>query len=264
MKVTKILLLGNDKKVQECRNRFISQGFSAEIEFDKTILNKLQTYDCIVLPLPTVSNGLISGTDFTVEELLDNKRPEQYVFFGNIDLTGVSKCFSYYYDETFLLKNSLLTAQGVLKLLVENTDSCIFGTKVAVIGYGRCGKMISSMLKGFGTKVTVFARRNASIAQAYFDGYLSENISVINDVIGNFDVIVNTVPGHIITESGISKLSSNNIYIEVASKPYGFDINKTDLFNFKYILGESLPGRFFPRSAGINIADTVIEILKEV
>lgn len=264
MKVNKFLLLGNDKKVQECRNRLISQGFRAEVEADKTILKQLQNYDCIVLPLPTVSNGFISGTDFTVDALLENKGEEQYVFYGNIDLSEVNKCYSYYNDESFLIKNSLLTAQGVLKLIVENTDSSFFGTTAAVIGYGRCGKMISSVLKGIGMKVTVFSRRNSSVTQAYFDGYLSENISVINDVIGNFDVIVNTVPHHIITENGVNKLAFNNTYIEVASKPYGFDLNKTDLFNFKYILGESLPGRFFPKSAGINIADTVIEILKEV
>ncbi|HCT17325.1 MAG TPA: hypothetical protein DIW36_08120 [Ruminococcaceae bacterium] len=61
----------------------------------------------------------------------------------------------------------------------------------------------------------------------------------------------------------MERLTSKNLYVEIASKPYGFNINETDKYNFRYILAESLPGRFTPTSAGANIADTVIELIKE-
>ena len=41
------------------------------------------------------------------------------------------------------------------------------------------------------------------------------------------------------------------------------NINEIDKYNFRYVLAESLPGRFTPTSAGANIADTVIEMIKE-
>lgn len=264
MKVNKFLLLGNDPKIQECKNRLISEGFIADVTSGKEILSVLQDYDCIILPLPTISNGYISGTVITIDEILTNRRSDQYVLCGNIDLSAYSNCCSYYNDESFLIKNSQLTAQGVLKLILDTVEKSVYGLNAAVIGYGRCGKITASLLKGVGMNVTVFSRRKATITQAHFDGYISEDLNKLNQDINKYDVIVNTVPSNIITEDGVKKLSSNNIYIEVASKPYGFNINETDVHNFKYILGESLPGRFLPRSAGINIADTVIEILKEV
>ena len=81
--------------------------------------------------------------------------------------------------------------------------------------------------------------------------------------IQNFDVIVNTVTYNIIGKAAAERLTKKNLYIEIASKPYGFNINETDKYNFRYILAESLPGRFTPTSAGENIADTVIELIKE-
>ena len=81
--------------------------------------------------------------------------------------------------------------------------------------------------------------------------------------IRDFDIIVNTVPYNILDRGTMERLTSKNLYVEIASKPYGFNINETDKYNFRYILAESLPGRFTPTSAGANIADTVIELIKE-
>ena len=61
----------------------------------------------------------------------------------------------------------------------------------------------------------------------------------------------------------MEKLTKQNLYVEIASKPYGFNINEIDKYNFRYVLAESLPGRFTAESAGAYIADTVTEILKE-
>ena len=74
---------------------------------------------------------------------------------------------------------------------------------------------------------------------------------------------MNTVPHNILSKKTMEKLTKRNLYIEIASKPYGFNINEIDKYNFRYVLAESLPGRFTPTSAGANIADTVIEMIKE-
>ena len=59
------------------------------------------------------------------------------------------------------------------------------------------------------------------------------------------------------TDKAIKTLDTDNLYIEIASEPYGFDIKKTDTSQFKYILASALPGKYAPISVGQNIAKTV-------
>ena len=85
----------------------------------------------------------------------------------------------------------------------------------------------------------------------------------INSEICNYDIIINTVPYNIISNEAVKSLNFSNLYIEVASKPYGFDYSLIDISGFKYINAYSLPGRYTPESAGQNIARTVIRMIEE-
>lgn len=258
------LIIGSDKKMIECKNRLNLKGYWADCRVGKEALINASVYKNIILPLPTIANGYISGSGITLEQLYDAISEENNVFFGNYIPPNKTNTLSYYYNNSFIMKNSFLTAQGVLKIILDNVDYCIFKAKVAVIGYGKCGRMIAKLLKDVGFDVTVFSRRSETITEADLNGMNSDPISKLEKKLSDYRLIVNTVPSNIISKKSIEKLTQENVYIEVASKPYGFNIAETDVFNFKYILAESLPGRFAPVSAGENIADTVIDMLKEV
>lgn len=260
MKGEKFLILGNDKKMISCCNKLRRMGYTAEMydnckDFDR--------FNNIVLPLPTIANRKIKGTDMTFDEFKQKLDCEQKVFCGNINVTSVENYYSYYYDEAFLINNSRLTAQGVLRLILDSIDCDLLELNAVVIGYGRCGKAISRLLKNCGINVVSASRRNKTLLEAHEDGIKAVLINQIDELVDSTDIVINTVPVNIIKREYISRLDSNDIYIEVASKPYGFDITETDVYNFRYILAESLPGRFVPESAGENIADTVLKILKE-
>ncbi|MCQ2484504.1 MAG: hypothetical protein MJ168_04110 [Clostridia bacterium] len=253
---------GCDEKMKSCKQRLNELGFGADCLDSEQIKDTIRRYRNIVLPLPTLSNGCIAGVPF--DEfcgLLDN---EQTVFCGN---TAPEKfpcrAFSYYSDEGFLIKNSRLTAQGVLKIVLDNIRTDLHTMNTAVIGYGRCGREICRIMKRNGADVTSFSRRMQTFAAAENDGMKTDSIGNINKKLCKYDVIINTVPFNIIEKSGLECLTQRNMYIEVASRPYGFNISGTDTFNFRYVLAESLPGRFTPVSAGMNIADTVAGILRE-
>ncbi len=260
----KFLIAGNDKKMSECQKRLSFLGCEAECKTGEDFFKALPMYEYIILPLPSVANGTVAYTGKTVDELKATIDENQRVFFGNIHPNSFGKKgYSYYYDEAFLIKNSRLTAQGVLKTILENTQRDLTSLKVAVFGFGRCGKAICRLLKSCDLNVTVFLRKRDAAVLAESYGYTVSHISEIDKKISDYDIIVNTVPFNIIGENSLKKLTQDNLYIEVASKPYGFDISRADVYNFKYVLAESLPGRFTPVSAGENIADTVMEILKE-
>lgn len=257
----KILVFGCDRKMLSCQKRLCELGFDAFCCTSDNFEN-IQNTSTVVLPLPTVANECISGVPF--ESFCSLLSEKHTVFCGNISAdTFPCRAYSYYYDEGFLIKNSRLTAQGTLKVILENTEADLHSVKAAVIGYGRCGREICRNLKNNGADVTSFSRRSQSFAAAENDCMHSESIKRLNEKLGDFDITVNTVPCNIIDKKGLERLTDRNLYVEVASRPYGFNIAEADKYNFRYVLAESLPGRFTPVSAGINIADTVADLIKE-
>lgn len=263
MQGEKILVIWYDKKMQSCKNRLIGGGFECRCADGTELIRIIPFYEYIVLPLPTLANGCIAGTGLTLSEFADSVGDMQTVLYGNLKDNHFGDLAKSYYNESFLIKNSRLTAQGTLRLILENCEEDLFGMPIAVTGYGKCGKAICRMLKNNGACVTSFSRKVESRTQAESDGLMTGNINDINKKLYDYRVIINTVPFNIINEKELEKLTDKNLFIEIASKPYGFDIGKADKFNFRYVLAESLPGKYSPVSAGQNIADTVLEIIKE-
>lgn len=263
MKVGSFLIFGNDAKMLACKDELCSNGFTAEIydgtELSETIVN----YNYIILPLPTLIGSKIGGTDIDFDFLMSLLNENQRLFVGNLRCSSDDNVFSYYFNENFINMNSEYTAQGVLRLLLENVDSYAEDIKVAVTGYGRCGKAICKLLDKCGFDVMSFSRRAETVGQARENGIKADLIDILYNSINRFSVIINTVPENIFNNDVLTEINNNTVYIETASAPYGFDKSLADCFNFKYILGSGLPGKFLPRSAGINIAKTVTDILKE-
>lgn len=263
MQAEKFLIIGNDKKMQACRDRLESRGFVAVCCDGDAAEKNIPFYENIVLPIPTLANGLITGTRMSVDELKGRLGGGQRVFYGNLKYNPFGEKSVSYYNESFLVKNSRLTAQGAFRLVLENIERDIYEIRAAVLGYGRCGRAICKLLKANGAEVVSVSRNAYSAALSENEKIPAIDYGEFFDKIGDFDVIVNTVPYNVLGDKSTERLTGGNLYIEIASKPYGFDITKTDKFNFRYILAESLPGRFAPVSAGANIADTVTEIIKE-
>ena len=84
MQAEKFLVIGSDKKMQACRSRLNELGFEASCCDGESLKKKLPHYRSIILPIPTVANGFISGTGISVGELCDKLSKDQFVFYGNL------------------------------------------------------------------------------------------------------------------------------------------------------------------------------------
>ena len=62
-------------------------------------------------------------------------------------------------DETYLLENAKLTAEGAVFFAMQKTSIALRDARCLVIGYGRIGKELTHHLRSFGADVTVAARR---------------------------------------------------------------------------------------------------------
>jgi dipicolinate synthase subunit A len=132
----------------------------------------------------------------------------------------------------------------------------INSSKCLITGYGRIGEILAQMLKGLGADVYVSARRKESLAWIKLNGYKPvEHSNLINS--GDFDIIFNTVPAHVVGKEVLDKQSVDTLIIDLASSPGGIDFDYAKNKNIRTIHALSLPSKCAPVTAA-NIAARVI------
>ncbi len=149
-------------------------------------------------------------------------------------------------DEEYLSENAKLTAEGAINAAMNKLPIAIRDAKCLVIGYGRIGKELTRLLRSFGADVTVAARRPESRKEA---GENSIDIYKTRSVIPKSDLILNTVPNSTISESGLLLIKNTSFLFELASKPYGFDMDAAKRLGVHAYLESGIPGRYCPDSA---------------
>lgn len=198
----------------------------------------------------------------------EEKIADKKVFTGNREIflsefPGMeSKTSSYSDREEFSVKNAVPTAEGAIEQAISNSDFTINGSKVLVCGYGRIGKVLSEMLRGMGSEVTVSARKSSDLAWIKLNGFQGVNTGCFSEL-EKYDLIFNTVPSMVFDEEKLLCIKKGALIIDLASKPGGVDFEKARKLGIKTIHALSLPGKVAPKSAGEIIESTILSILKE-
>lgn len=254
--------MGTDRKMLSCCRRLRELGFKAECcDSTADFREKAGRNRNIVLPLPALKNNCIAGTGIALSDFCAALSEKNRVFCSNISPDNfLCEAVSYYSDREFIRLNSCLTAQGTLKIVLDNIEKDISTLSAAVIGYGSCGREICRIFRNNGLKVTVFSHTEKSASAAASDGMRTAETDNINLLMNGFDIIINTVPVNIINQDGLDSLNSDTLYIEIASAPYGFNTENAEI-RFRYVTAGGLPGKYTPVGAGINIADTIARLV---
>lgn len=196
------------------------------------------------LPDGTVKGGLplsdvMSNLSSNVTVIGGNLRHPQLYRYDTIDLLQ---------DDTYLAQNASITANCALLVAMQNSKTVLPGQSVLVVGWGRIGKCLASLLKSIGCDVTVAARKEADRAMLSVLGYTAVNTTV--KATEKYSVIFNTVP-----EMVLPDCSGDALKLELASRP--------GMSGKNIIPANGLPGKYAPQSAGYLIADTVRRILRK-
>lgn len=158
-------------------------------------------------------------------------------------------------DEIYLSENAQMTAEGAVWAIMEKVPFALKDARCLVIGYGRIGKALTVLLRSFGSEVIVAARRAESRQEA---GENSISISRIPSVIRKTDLILNTVPNCVLLENSLFSIKNTAFLFELASKPYGFDMEQAKRLGVHASLESGLPGRYCPQSA----ADALLRFIE--
>ena len=227
------------------------QGQSEMIWF----LKKICTNHGMVFSAPEACDLAIMNFPYSsfTEELKEAFPKGQKVICGIIDAKtdqiSKDKKWEMYFplkDEQYLSENAKMTAEGAVASVMNKIPYSLRKAKILVIGYGRIGKELTRLLRSFEADVTVAARREESRSEA---GPNSIEINRIQSFIGTYDLVLNAVPSTVISESGLLCLKNTAFLFELASKPYGFDMERAKSLGIHAYLESGIPGRYCPESA---------------
>ena len=224
---------------------------------------------CIVLPLPSTKNGRLFAP-FSAEEraaapLLATAAPGTPVIAGGAEEELRAACrrgglplTDLLRREDFALRNAELSAEGAVGLLLQG-EGALRGSEVLIAGFGRIGPRLASKLLGMGARVTVLARAPADRVLAELMGCRA--VRDAHDA-GTPDAVVNTVPAVIFGPEELSGFGDARL-LELASAPYGFDMDAARAMGKTVELCSGLPGKCAPRAAAAAIRDVIYSVLED-
>lgn len=281
-KTDKLLIIGGDSRQLYMADYLESLGFKISIyglpdskrknEFD--LKSAIEECDGIIFPLPISKDGKYPSTVVPIKETLDEMLPfitaEKPVFGGMIN-RGIKskfekrniKIYDYFEREDVTVMNTIPTAQGILKTLIDNIEYTIHSSKCAVFGFGRVARVTADVLKSVGANVTVCARKNGDLASANVLGMESCKISEFYKIAHEFNIIINTVPSVVIDRKILKNVRPDCLIIDVASAPFGTDFAAAYELGLNAMQCSSLPGKVAPKTAGKIIADGILNIIME-
>lgn len=272
-------VIGGDKRSYYLAKALVKDGYKVvytgfeNLSDSCVTLDEALKGDILIFPVIPFSDGSKILTPFSDKEYdLKNKGSllaGKTIFAGKTEMLlkvfpalDKSKVYSYSDREIFSVKNAFPTAEGAIAEAVINSDKTLNGSKILVCGYGRIGKVLSEMLRGIGAEVTVSARKSSDLAWIKLNGHESAVTGEFPEI-GKYDYIFNTVPALVFDKEKLSKMKSDVLFIDLASKPGGVDFKSAKNLGVKAIHALALPGKYSPRSAGEIIESTIISILKE-
>jgi len=284
--INKISIIGGDLRIVKLAEMLIEEGVEVflyglekaeelEINSCKDLEEAINSSDIIFGPIPFSSNGKIINTPFSdkkilVEDFLNNMSGKTLIagaikqdvydicFEKNIKVIDITK------REEFAVLNAVSTAEGTIKIAIEETPKNLHGSNILILGFGRIGKILSNMLKGMGANVSCEARKHSDLAWIKAYGYEPIPISNLKENLNRFDVIINTIPYIILDKDNLENVKKEAIVIDLASSPGGVDRDAIKQKQIKFIWALSLSGKVAPVTAAEFIKETLYNIYDEL
>lgn len=160
--------------------------------------------------------------------------------------------------------NAIATAEGAIMEAIKMQPINLHQSRILILGYGRCGKILASKLKGLDANVTICARNPTQRSFAKALGLEIIDFPDLKRRISQYDYIFNTVPQIILKEELLRKIARDSCIIDIASAPGGVDHVVAQSLGICTKLCPSLPGIYSPKSSGIMLAKKVLEVKGEL
>lgn len=280
----KLSVVGGDARQTAAANKLCARGFDCALfaaagnteglRVCTSLAECLEDTKAVILGVPFSNDGHrinCKSPDHAVSlrSLYEKLAPRSVILGGRVTpeahataaLYGV-RFLDYLDREEVNIHNAVPTAEGALAIAMNELSVTLCGSRTAVLGYGRIGRVLAERLRALGAEVTVAVRKKRDAAWCSLSGFETVGFDELAGLRGH-DVIFNTVPACVLGRAELASIGRDTLIIDLASKPGGVDMESARELGCRVIWALSLPGKVAPLTAGGIIADSVISILAE-
>ncbi len=260
----KITIIGGDNRLKLLKKDLITKGYTVDtIGLFEDDYADITSSDIIIFPVPTTKDGEfvfcpLTHRKLNLSELAEKISSDQLILSCNYIFQN-KKCVDYGAFDSYALLNAVPTAEGAIKIAIENTPYTIWKSNILVIGYGRVGKILANRIKALGANVTVSARKPADFGLLDALGFDYINTSSLNSIPPKYDIIFNTVDVKVIEDETLEK-SACDLIVDLST--FGaMSLDKAERCGIKAIKAPGLPAKIAPKTAAEILSQTVTHII---
>ena len=152
-------------------------------------------------------------------------------------------------DRELMLERAAAVAEGVLELTIERTDITIHSAKVAVVGFGNIGSVLTRRLLALGADVHVAARNPIQRAAAAADGASAVPLEALADLAPELSMVFSTVPARVVDRRVLERLAPDSLVLDVVPPPERSDLEAAAELGHRAVWARGL-GRRAPITVG--------------
>lgn len=162
-------------------------------------------------------------------------------------------------DEKYQKNIAWMTAEGAVAAAMGKAGCAIRNSECMVVGWGRIGRALTQILVALGGKVTVLSRRSEVFPEIADMGAQCGFTYQAAELIGDMRYVFSTPPSMVINEDALKNARKDSVIIDLASPPYGVDLDAAQRFGLNAWREPGIPGRYCPENAAMAIYEAMRE-----
>jgi dipicolinate synthase subunit A len=149
----------------------------------------------------------------------------------------------YEWDEDLMLLRGPAIVEGMLKVLIDNTDITIHKSRICLVGQGTIGTLVTRTLIGLGAQVHVAARNPVQRASAYAAGAEPHELGELAEVLPTTDIVIASVPARVLGRELLERLPRHALLVDLAAPPGGIDRDAVQALGLKFVWARGMGAR---------------------
>jgi dipicolinate synthase subunit A len=218
--------------------------------------------DIALFPIPGIAaDGALFAPASPVRIIPDRRslagmRKPAHIVLGQADANLKAHCIElgitlheYESDTALMFMRGPAIVEGLLKVMIENTDITIHKSKVCVVGQGTIGFLVTRCMVTLGAYTHVAARNAVQRAAAHAAGAEAHTLEALEGLAPDIDVIVSTVPAPVVGRNVLMRLPSHALVVDLAAPPGGVDREAAAELGVKFVWARGM-GMRAPKTVG--------------
>jgi dipicolinate synthase subunit A len=212
--------------------------------------------DIALFPIPGISaEGALFAPKcaekiIPTRQMLEGMKRPAHIILGWADANLKQHCealgitlHEYEWDVDLMLLRGPAIVEGVLKVIIENTEITIHKSRICLVGQGTIGSLLTKTLVGLGAHVHVAARNPVQRAAAYAAGAEALTLEQLPEILPHTDIVIGSVPKRLLERDQLLLLPKHALLVDVAAPPGTIDREAAAQLGLKAVWARGMGSR---------------------